>query len=121
MKTFYLITTFDLIGKLLYTYQKVESETIEEVKRQYKNPRIFVDVNPKGLNIEEEKFFDYRADVTEDVYVSSLLKSKGFKPKTYKNCILMTEKNGGYLQFYHEETEQILKIALNSHYYTPIK
>lgn len=31
----------------------------------------------------------------------------------------MVEKHGGYLQFYHPSTKQILRIAMNSHYYIP--
>ena len=31
----------------------------------------------------------------------------------------MTEKHGGYLQFFHFPTNEILKIAINSHTYTP--
>lgn len=67
-------------------------------------------INPK------ERFMPYWADVTEDV--SPKYK---FKPTTYEGCQLMTEKHGGYLQFWHEPTKQVLRIAMNSHYYTPIE
>jgi hypothetical protein len=41
-------------------------------------------------------------------------------PKKYKNCQLIAEKNGGYMQFLHKPTNKILKIAINSHIYRPI-
>ncbi len=129
MNKVYEIRKYNLIGKVLYTCKERPDLEMREsggMKRFYE----------KGTNIEafrshlwdytttpkenainpEEKFMPYFADVTED-----LPTHVKFKPKTYKNCQLMTETHGGYLQFWHEPTKQVLRIAMNSHYYTPIK
>jgi len=129
MSKVYEIKKYDLIGKTLYTCQERNDLEMREVN---KRQRFY----EKGSNIEafrshlweysttpkenaispKEKFMPYFADVTEDIS-----KRYKFKPTTYKNCQLLTEKHGGYLQFWHEETKQVLRIAMNSHYYTPIE
>lgn len=70
---------------------------------------------PKGAISAEEKFLPYRANVIED-----LPGWAKFTSKTYDNCQLMTEKHGGYMQFWHEPSKQVLRIALNSHIYQPL-
>lgn len=62
-----------------------------------------------------QKFIDYFADVTED-----LPGSCRFEPNTFKNCQLMTETPGGYLQFFDHQTNEVLKIAINSNIYSPL-
>ena len=74
------------------------------------SPRI-----PNGAVPHIEKFFPYFADVTQD-----LPSSIKFEPKTWKRCQLMAEKHGGYMQFLHHETGEVLRIAMNSNYYEPV-
>lgn len=69
---------------------------------------------PKGYPYGNP-YLPYAATVTEDLPGSA----KGLKPKVYENCQLMSEKHGGYLQFWHEPTKQVLRIAMNSHIYSP--
>lgn len=129
----YKIVRYDLIDAQFYTYELLELD-VKEIKR-YSNGKIskviFIDdstiesnnyytlsENPKGIDKKTNKFLPYRANVTEDLPSSAT--KHGLKPKTFKNCLLMIEKHGGYLQFHHEETDKILLIAMNSNYYTPI-
>jgi len=124
----YMVRKFDLIGRTLYTY-KLMPELIQKEKNifLYKGTN---DKYPKSdlfelttslseyknlFNEDENEFLPYFADVTED-----LPSSIKFQPKTYKNCQLMVEKHGAYLQFYHEPTKQILRIAINSNTYYPV-
>ena len=60
-------------------------------------------------------FLPYFADVTADIpgYMN-------ITPDTYKNCQLMTETHGAYLQFFDHKTETVLRIAINSNTYTPV-
>jgi hypothetical protein len=62
------------------------------------------------------KFLPYFADVTQD-----LPGSCKFEPEIYENCQLMTETNGTYLQFFNHDTDKVLKIAINSNIYSPLK
>lgn len=80
----------------------------------------FTEKKPDGAIPHTEKFMPYFADVTEDLpsSVRGLHKRMGLIPKTYKNCQLLTQKHGGYLQFYHEPTNETLRIALNSNDYS---
>ena len=131
MKKVYEIVKYNLIGTVLFTCKERPDL---EVRPDPKNPNqeIFVEkdtgreamksnlweysTNPKaGAFNPDEKFLPYFANVTEDI--SPRYK---FKPTTYDNCQLMTEKHGGYLQFWHEPTKQVLRIAMNSHIYEPI-
>jgi hypothetical protein len=61
-------------------------------------------------------FLPYFADVTQD-----LPGRCKFEPDTYKNCQLMTETHGPYLQFFDHDTEKVLRIAINSNIYNPVK
>lgn len=130
MKKVYEVRKYNLKGKVFFTCQeRPDLEMREEngMKRYYNfgtnveafrsNLWEYTTTPPKENVVDsEEKFIPYFADVTEDI--SSHFK---VKPKTYKNCQLMTETHGGYLQFWHEPTKQVLRIAMNSHYYTPIE
>lgn len=137
-KPVYLIVKFDLIDKVLYTYRLIPH--LKEVKILNKNNlevSSFV-YKESGINYgtsrlwklttdlskykketlfkaEENEFLPYFADVTQDL--PGYLK---IKPKTYKNCQLMAEKHAGYLQFYHEPTKDVLRIAMNSNIYRPV-
>lgn len=71
-------------------------------------------LKPNAID-SEETLLPYFADVTEDISPCYKIKAK-----TYKGCQLMSEKHGGYLQFYHAPTKEVLRIAMNSNYYTPI-
>lgn len=131
MKKVYEIVKYDLIGAALFTCKERPDL---DVKPDPKNPaqNIFVDketgaeafksrlwsysTTPKeGAFSPEQKLLPYFADVRED-----LPSWAEWEPKTYKNCQLMTEKHGGYLQFWHEPTQQVLRIAMNSNIYEPI-
>lgn len=133
MKKVYEIVKYNLIGTVLFTCKERPDL---EVRPDPKNPNqeIFVEkdtgreamksnlweysTKPKaGAFDPDEKFLPYFAKVTEDVPQWVLKKNW---QKTYDNCQLMTEKHGGYLQFWHEPTKQVLRIAMNSHIYEPI-
>jgi hypothetical protein len=127
MKKVFEITKYDLIGKVLYTSKErpdVECRESNGLKRFYDSSGLltishlweYTTIPKVNAVSADEKFMPYFADVTEDLPGSVKL-----KPKTFKNCQLMTEKHGGYLQFWHPKTEQVLRIAMNSHYYTPVK
>lgn len=123
------VVKYSLIGKDLFTCEErpdLEMRVKNGAERYYYKDGAEASfsnlweysITPKeGAFSPKEKFLPYFADVTEDLPGSC----KGLKPRTYKNCQLMTEKHGGYLQFWHEPTKQILRIAMNSHYYTPVK
>ena len=129
MNKVFEIVKYNLIGKVLYTCKErpdIEYRESNGCKRFYEKGTNTEAMNshmweygtsPKVNAINpEEKFMPYWADVTEDI-------SPRYKvtPTTYKGCQLMVEKHGGYLQFWHEPTKQVLRIAMNSHIYTPIE
>jgi hypothetical protein len=70
----------------------------------------------EGAFDPKERFLPYFATVIEDLPGWAT-----WEPKRYENCQLLTEKHNGYLQFWHEPTKQVLRIAMNSHYYEPMK
>jgi len=125
----YEIVKYSLIGKDLFTCK--ERPDLEAREVQKNDTRIFEKesgreafkshlweyrTTPKeGAFSPEERFLPYFADVVED-----LPGSCKFEPRTFKNCQLMVEKHGGYLQFWHEPTKEVLRIAMNSHVYSPI-
>jgi len=133
MKIYY-ITKFNLIGATLYTHElAAEFDEAPYIERKHflinkvigkvngeevtikPEPRYFtLSTKPEGYPITD-KYLPYIATVTEDLPGSC----KGLKAKVYLNCKLMTEKHGGYLQFWHPPTKQVLRIAMNSHTYTP--
>lgn len=128
MKVFKIVL-YNLIGKMLYTCEEMPELEMKDdrgYKRFYEkgtNTEAFrthlwsYATTPKANAINpKERFMPFWADVTEDV-------SQQYKKfaTTYEGCQLMTEKHGGYLQFWHEPTKQVLRIAMNSHYYTPIE
>lgn len=119
-----------MIGATFYTYEPV-SNVIEKDGKYYEdgipafNPgfpyfKYTTDLDmyaKKGKVIAaNERFVPYTADVTEDLPGSA---PKGMEPRFYANCKLLVERHGAYYQFYHEESDQVLRIAMNSHYYTP--
>lgn len=122
----YEIVKYNLKGATLYT--KKERPDLEKREDKFyikgTNEEAFQSslwsytTNPNnGAYSADEKFLPYFADVVEDLPHSV---SKYMEPKTYTNCQLMVERHGSYLQFWHEDTKQILRIAMNSHYYNPI-
>lgn len=129
MSKVFQIVTFDLIGKKLKTFEEMPN-LISKPDPKYPTKTIFVDKDSgeeymrsrlwemsnsnAGCFPRSEPFLPYFADVTEDTSVRTIT------PKTYHNCQLMTEKHGGYLQFFHKESGEVLRIALNSNYYTPL-
>jgi len=134
MNKVYKIVTFNLLSfnsvdKKLYTFELMpELESRQEGGRehfyytgtneQYMQSNLWELSTTKKENAidSKEKFMPYFADVTEDV--PSQYK---FSRRTFKNCQLLTEKHGGYLQFFHKESGEILRIALNSNFYIPLK
>lgn len=125
----YEITKYSLIGKNLFTCEERPDLLMREehgMKRYFHKDGSgasishlweYTTTKKEGAFSPKDKFLPYFADVTEDLPGSC----KGLEPKTYKKCQLMTEKHGGYLQFWHEPTKQVLRIAMNSHYYTPLE
>ena len=124
----YEIVKFDLKGATLYTKKKRHDLYKGDDKKIYTNNTKeeahkthlwhYTDNPNQGAFDADDEFLPYFADVTEDLPNS--VKKHGLEPKTYKNCQLMTEKYGGYLQFWDKKTKQALRIAINSHYYNPI-
>ena len=131
----YRIIKFDLKGKVILTYE--EMPHLRKQERGHGQNPIFVDkdgheymkshlwtltdILPKGAISEaENKFLPYFADVTEDLPGYMLHGPAAIKPKTYKNCQLLSEKHGGYMQFYDHATKETHRIAMNSNYYNPI-
>jgi hypothetical protein len=129
MKKVFQIVKFDLIGKVLYTSKErpdIEYRESNGVKRFYEagtnteamNSHLWeYAITPKVNAVDSaERFMPYFADVIEDL--PSWAK---WEPKRFENCQLMVEKHGAFLQFWHEPTKQVLRIAMNSHYYEPVK
>ena len=130
----YEIKTYDLIGKIIKTYK--ERPDLRLIKGEHGQKDYFVDeegrkedcIRPDteysdSLGTEGDRYkledvpvyLPYFADVTEDLPA----KFK-FEPKTYKNCQLLTQKHGGYLEFFHHESGETLRIAMNSNTYSPL-
>jgi hypothetical protein len=137
-KTVYEIVKFDLKDAVLYTCkERPDLEAREDTENRYNNGRKDIRFYPKGSNVPvasnrywelsttppkvyispDERFMPYFADVTEDLPSSY---KRLLKPKTYKNCQLLSQKSGGYLEFYYKPTKQTLRIAMNSHTYEPV-
>lgn len=125
----YKVVTFDLIGKKIYTFEELPELEPQEnrgrieyvfkgTNNRYPESHLWhLTTRPPMQSIPHtEKLLPYFADVTEDIPTSC----RGLKAKTYKGCQLMSQKHGGYLQFLHEPTGEVLRIAINSNYYTPI-
>lgn len=68
--------------------------------------------NVKLVENTGQRFLPYKATVIECIPAYY-----NFDPKEYENCSLMVEKHGGYLQFYSEKEDKVLRIAINSHFY----
>lgn len=131
MKTFYLITPYNLIDIMLYSYQKVTFVKLDSITKKddkiikiagytkkgfisYESNRFYyISETKKGICKEASKFFPYYADVIEDLPSSC----GRLDPKVYKRCQLRTQKPNGYLLFYCKDSDKHLKIALNSHFY----
>lgn len=129
----YEIKTYDLIGKIIYVYKERPDLKIEDGKNGKRDK--FIDAEGKeedvsrlvtlsntlsrykgAINIEEFPIYlPFFADVTED-----LPGSCKFEPRTWKGCQLLTQKHGGYLEFFHHETKKTLRIAINSNTYSPL-
>lgn len=128
----YIIRKYEMLDSTLYTHELLsydELVSIKEDKGKIKSVSFIDEGKPvtyeanryftlsktgKGYQYGED-YLPYFATVTEDLPGSC----KGLAPNVYYNCQLMTEKHGGYLQFFHPLTNQVLRIALNSHTYTP--
>jgi len=137
----FAVKTYDLIGKTIYV--ATERPDLKVIKGEHGQQDRFVDedgqdgiVGPNtklvdtlmmykksiiGLDDiylakDRPEYLPYFADVTED-----LPGSCKFEPKTYKNCQLMTETHGAYLQFFDHQTKEVLRIAINSNSYSPLK
>lgn len=72
-------------------------------------------ISPDMFNYED-KLLPYFADVKEDLpgWVA-----KKVKAEVFENLQLMTEKHGGYLQFWDPVNQEAKRIAMNSNTYTP--
>lgn len=119
----YEIKKYNLKGATLYTkkerpdiIKKDDKYFNEDGSKAFESTLWSYTTNPNdGAYSADDKYLPYFANVIEDIPLHYK-----FEPKAYNNCQLMTEKHGGYLQFWHEETQQVLRIAMNSHYYEPI-
>ncbi len=141
-KPVYLIREFDLIGEKLFTYELQSDLAEQEFEVKYYSPPkkekryiskedgreckpvhglFYYTTNlnkfpaNKLFNASTDNLLPYFADVTED-----LPSSRKWKPKTYKNCQLLSQKHGNYLEFFDHETKQTLRIAMNSNFYNPV-
>ena len=129
----YTIRKYEMINATLYSFEVLPFDTTPEIKMgrdgniekvsglqggeyvEYTANRYYELSNkPKGFDYKGE-YLPYIATLKEDLPGSC----KGLKPKVYKHCQLMTEKHGGYLQFWHEKSKQVLRIAIHSHTYEP--
>lgn len=137
----YEITEYSLIGKIINIFR--ERPDLRVVPGEHGHPDTYVDEDgvkvvqnfrtelttrledykgSKGgvvdlLNADDFPIFlPFFADVTEDLPAQYT-----FEPKTYKGCQLLTQKHGGYLEFFHHETKTTHRIAINSNSYTPVK
>lgn len=132
--TVYEIRTYDLIGKTIRVYEEREDLTFIENKvsgnyfvgedgRKVESNRYYqlttsLDNDKNLLKLEDfPVYLPYFADVTEDLPNS--IRKHGIEPKTYRGCQLLTQKHGGYLEFFHHESETTLRIAINSNIYSP--
>lgn len=132
----YEVERFEMLDKTLFVF--VEDELNKLVKEKNQRPKLVNVKTGKPVSMHPRRFYveslndihgdnfevvnrtthpfnlPYKADVTQCIpgYLN-------IKSKTYKDCVLMTEKHGGYLQFFHPDTEKVLRIALNSNTYTP--
>ena len=140
----YEITEYNLIGKIINIFR--ERPDLKVVHGEHGQPDTYLDASgvkevqnfrteltthlddyagSKGgvvdlLNADEFPIFlPFFADVTKDICTSA--RKIGVIPDTYKGCQLLTQKHGGYLEFFHHETQKTLRIALNSNTYTPVK
>jgi len=140
----YEITEYSLIGKIINIFR--ERPDLKVVHGEHGQPDTYVDEDgvkvvqnfrselttrledykgSKGgvvdlLNADEFPIFlPFFADVTADLPTSA--RKIGVIPDTYKNCQLLTQKHGGYLEFFHHETETTHRIAMNSNTYKPVK
>lgn len=138
----YEITEYSLIGKIINIFR--ERPDLKVVPGEHGQPDTYIDEDgvkvvqnfrselttrledykgSKGgvvdlLNADDFPIFlPFFADVTEDLPSSM----KRIIPDTYKNCQLLTQKHGGYLEFFHHETKTTHRIAMNSNTYTPVK
>jgi hypothetical protein len=129
----YEIQTYNLIGKTIEVYKERPDLKIvkgtggqkdffvnsEGRKEEYNRHYELVDglgANKNAISILDFPIYlPYFADVTEDLPARYT-----FEPKTYKGCQLLTQKHGGYLEFFHHESGETLRIALNSNTYSPV-
>jgi hypothetical protein len=134
METVYEIREFDLIGDKMYTVlERTDVQVVDADKGIFKDENGIIPRNGyytlvtslmgyagKKLFSAENKFLPYFADVTQDRNIPEALKDK-ITLETYKNCQLLAEKHGAYLQFFDHATGEVHRIALNSNSYTPVK
>ncbi len=125
----YEIKKYDMKGQVLNTKKERPDLYMEKGKCYYNDSKIpaFVsylwefttELDDKVIYYDaNNEYLPYFADVTEDIPTWS---QKIYTPKIYSNCQLMTEKHGSYYQFKDKISGEVLRIAINSHYYTPIK
>ncbi len=138
-KPVYQIIEFNLKGEKLFTYKlqphlkeqeyedknwQLEKRYVDKVDGSIQKPvhgLFYYTTNlnkfpaNKLFNANESMFLPYFADVTEDLPLSC-----NWKPRTYKNCQLLSQKHGSYLEFFDHKTQTTLRIAMNSNIYHPV-
>lgn len=130
MKTLYLIREMKLIGATFNIYSEIHLhenaqfkykgsrlDSVTDNGQTWENTRYYkLSDKPLGFNMDTTTHLPYFAKVTEDLPGSC----KGLTPAVYERCQLTTDFPGGYLVFQDLKTKKHLKIAMNSHTYTPI-
>ncbi len=130
MKEIFSILKYILDNVTFETYESLGTYELIETKKNSYGPVFKTDngtfesnryvtyatEKPKGSFDYNKKHLPYIADVTEDLPGSIKL-----EPKTFPSCQLMTEKHGGYLQFWDEKNQEVHRIAMNSNTYTLAK
>ncbi len=134
MEKIYEIREFDLIGDKMYTVlERTDVEVVDAKRGIFKDENGVIPPNSyyklvvglmdyvgKKLFSAENKFLPYFADVTQDRNIPLALRGK-LEPDTYKNCQLLAEKHGGYLEFFDHATKETHRIAMNSNTYKPVE
>jgi hypothetical protein len=127
----YEIQTYNLIGKTIQVFK--ERPDVKFIEGEHGQKGKFFDEDGKDANISRITklstskpsdalnvvdfpiYLPYFADVTED-----LPGWAKWKPKTRKGCQLLTQTHGSYLEFFHHESGETLRIAINSNTYSPV-
>ena len=121
-KSHHLVDEIKDVKQIVYTADKQHIKYVwgysDGVLQRWDSTNYYyISDNPHGYDYNDG-LLPFWADVTEDLPAGMI--HRGIEPKKWYNCQLMTEKHGGYLQFKHHQTGEILRIAMNSNFYEPV-